>query len=83
MFFVANDSSFTYVLGKLKSPEREDAMKCPSCGSRTAVDIDLHSEGFTRDENPVKECGECGLVWRIVVKDGETRVDIIKQPDKK
>ena len=22
-------------------------MKCPNCGGRTAIDIDLHSEGFT------------------------------------
>ena len=58
-------------------------MKCPNCGSRTAVDIDLHSEGFTQDENPVKECGECGLVWRIKLVDGESTVDIIKAPEQK
>ena len=53
-------------------------MKCPNCGSRKGVDIDLHSGGFTSDENPVKECGDCGLVWRIKSDKGETEVDIIK-----
>ena len=36
-------------------------MKCPNCGGRTAIDIDLHSEGFTSDEHPVKECGLLGF----------------------
>lgn len=58
-------------------------MKCPSCGGRTSIDIDLHSEGFTKDESPVKECGQCGLVWRVRVENGENRIDIIKQPDQK
>ena len=53
-------------------------MKCPNCGGRKAIDIDLHSEGFTSDENPVKECGDCGLVWRLKTVKGETEVDIIK-----
>ncbi len=57
-------------------------MKCPNCGSRKAIDIDLHSEGFTSDENPVKECGDCGLVWRLKTVNDETKVDIIK-PAKK
>lgn len=58
-------------------------MKCPNCGGRTAIDIDLHSEGFTSDENPVKECGDCGVVWRIKTVKGETSIDIIKPPKKK
>ena len=53
-------------------------MKCPNCGGRKAIDIDLHSGGFTSDENPVKECGDCGLVWRLKTVKGETAVDIIK-----
>jgi len=58
-------------------------MKCPNCGSRTEVEIDLHSEGFSKDENPVKECGKCGLVWRIKVVNGENQVDIIKAAENK
>lgn len=58
-------------------------MKCPNCGGRKAIDIDLHSEGFTSDENPVKECGECGLVWRLKSAKGKTQVDIIKPAKKK
>lgn len=57
-------------------------MKCPNCGDRTAVDIDMHSDGFTSEESPVKECGACGLVWRVKVEAGVTRVDIIKAVDK-
>jgi len=58
-------------------------MKCPNCGDRTAVDLDTHSGGFTAEESPVKECGTCGLVWRVKVEHGETKIDIIKQADKK
>jgi len=58
-------------------------MKCPHCGSRTAVDLDMHSGGFTADESPVKECGACGLVWRVKMEAGEAKLDIIKQADKK
>lgn len=58
-------------------------MKCPNCGSRKSVEIDIHSAGFTAEESPVKECGECGLVWRIKVVAGETSVDVIKQANKK
>jgi uncharacterized Zn finger protein len=58
-------------------------MKCPNCGSRTEVEIDLHSEGFSKDENPVKECCQCGLVWRIKVVNGKNQVDIIKAVTKK
>jgi uncharacterized Zn finger protein len=53
-------------------------MKCPNCGERTAVEIDIHSEGFSADELPVKECGVCGLVWRIKRVGDATEVDIIK-----
>lgn len=58
-------------------------MKCPNCGGRTAVEIDMHSEGFTADALPVKECGECGLVWRIKMEHGESVIDIIKPATKK
>lgn len=58
-------------------------MKCPNCGGRKAVEIDMHSEGFTPQELPVKECGDCGLVWRIKMVNDEAVVDIIKQAVKK
>jgi len=58
-------------------------MKCPNCGERTAVEIDMHSGGFTKDEFPVKECGACGLVWAIKESGDETTVDIIKPAVKK
>lgn len=54
-------------------------MKCPNCGDRTSVDLDMHSDGFTNDESPVKECGVCGLVWRVIIEAGDTKVDIIKK----
>ena len=54
-------------------------MKCPNCGDRTSVD----SGGFSADESPVKECGVCGLVWRIKVEHGESRLDIIRPAEKK
>lgn len=58
-------------------------MKCPNCGDRTSLDLDMHSEGFTTDESPVKECGKCGLVWRVVTEPrGTTKLDIIKPADK-
>jgi transcription elongation factor Elf1 len=58
-------------------------MKCPHCGDRTAVEIDMHSSGFTAEQSPVKECGACGLVWQVKVVNGENVIDIIKQADKK
>ncbi len=58
-------------------------MKCPNCGERTAVEIDIHSEGFSADELPVKECGACGLVWRIKRIGDQTEIDIIKPAAKK
>lgn len=58
-------------------------MKCPNCGDRTLIDIDMHSDGFSSDESPVKECGACGLVWRVKMESGEMKVDIIKPADKK
>ena len=57
-------------------------MKCPNCGSRTEVDLDMHSNGFSVEHSPVKECGACGLVWRVKMEAGETTVDIIKEADK-
>ena len=53
-------------------------MKCPNCGVRESVEIDTHSEGFTPDEYPVKECGACGLVWRVKMVDDRMEIDIIK-----
>ena len=58
-------------------------MKCPNCGNRTSVDLDMHSGGFSSDQSPVKECGACGLVWRVKVEAGETKIDIIKQANTK
>jgi uncharacterized Zn finger protein len=58
-------------------------MKCPNCGGREAVQIDMHSEGFTAESYPVKECGTCGLVWRIKVVGDHNEVDIIKKAEKK
>ncbi|HEY6838666.1 MAG TPA: hypothetical protein VI389_07990 [Geobacteraceae bacterium] len=57
-------------------------MKCPNCGERTAVEIDIHSGGFSADELPVKECGACGLVWRIKRIGDQTEIDIIKPATK-
>lgn len=61
---------------------KEASMKCPNCGGRKAVEIDIHSEGFTAVDSPVKECGVCGLVWRIKMVDDKPVVDIIT-PGKK
>jgi uncharacterized Zn finger protein len=58
-------------------------MKCPHCGNRTSLNLDMHSGGFSSDESPLKECGECGLVWRVKTEAGETKIDIIKPADKK
>lgn len=57
-------------------------MKCPNCGSRTEVDLDMHSNGFSSEQSPVKECGACGLVWRVKIQAGKALVDIIKKADK-
>lgn len=57
-------------------------MKCPNCGSRTEVDLDMHSGGFTSDESPLKECGACGLVWRVKMDGDKATIDIIKPADK-
>ena len=53
-------------------------MKCPNCGKRTEINLDIHSDGFTSHENPVKECGACGLVWRHQSIKGKPQIDIIK-----
>lgn len=58
-------------------------MKCPNCGNRTEVDLGMHSSGFTTESSPVKECGACGLVWRVKVESGKKVIDIIKAADKK
>jgi uncharacterized Zn finger protein len=53
-------------------------MKCPNCGNRESVEIDTHSDGFTSQECPVKECGVCGLVWRVKMIDDKMEIDTIK-----
>ena len=58
-------------------------MKCPNCGDRKSIDIDIHSSGFTAEASPVKECGACGLVWRIKSGREEGVIDIIKPAQKK
>jgi uncharacterized Zn finger protein len=57
-------------------------MKCPNCGDRTAIDLDMHSNGFSSDESPVKECGACGLVWRVKMVGGVAKIDVIKAAEK-
>lgn len=57
-------------------------MKCPNCGNRTELELDMHSSGFTAEESPIKECGACGLVWRIKTEAGESSIDIIKKQNK-
>jgi uncharacterized Zn finger protein len=58
-------------------------MKCPNCGSRSAVEVDMHSGGFSAEESPVKECAACGLVWRIKTGGDKPEIDIIKPATKK
>ncbi len=58
-------------------------MKCPNCGERKSVEVDTHSGGFSAEELPVKECGACGLVWRIKRVGDSTEIDIIKAANKK
>lgn len=58
-------------------------MKCPNCGDRKSVEIDIHSSGFSAEQSPVKECGACGLVWRIKMVGDKTEIDIIKAADNK
>ncbi len=58
-------------------------MKCPNCGERSSVEIDTHSGGFSSEELPVKECGACGLVWRVKYVGDRTEVDVIKPATKK
>lgn len=58
-------------------------MKCPNCGGRESVQVDMHSEGFSAEESPVKECSACGLVWRIKTGGDKPLVDIIKPAKKK
>jgi uncharacterized Zn finger protein len=57
-------------------------MKCPHCGGRKEVEIDIHSSGFSAEASPIKECGACGLVWRVKTVGDKTEIDIIKQADK-
>ncbi len=58
-------------------------MKCPNCGVRESVEIDMHSGGFSADESPIKECGACGLVWRVKTGGDQPEIDIIKPATKK
>ena len=47
------------------------------------MEIDIHSSGFSAEQSPVKECGACGLVWRVKMVGDKTEIDIIKPADKK
>jgi uncharacterized Zn finger protein len=58
-------------------------MKCPNCGNRNAIAVDMHSGGFTAESSPVKECGECGLVWCIKTVGDQAEIDIIKEGTRK
>ena len=42
----------------------------------------MHSGGFSSDESPLKECGACGLVWRIKTVEDRREIDIIKPGNK-
>lgn len=35
-------------------------MKCPSCGNKNRVEINLHADGFAPN---LHECGNCGALW--------------------
>lgn len=55
-------------------------MKCPNCGARKNIDLNSHSEGFSSVGSPVKECGSCGLVWRIKKNgSGKNELDVIRE----
>ena len=58
-------------------------MKCPNCGDRKGISVDMHSGGFTAEASPVKECGTCGLVWCVKTVGDETSIDIIKPATRK
>ncbi len=58
-------------------------MKCPNCGDRTAVELDTHSSGFSSEELPLKECGACGLVWRVKYVGAPRRCPGRLLPDRK
>ena len=47
------------------------------------MEIDIHSSGFSAEASPLKECGACGLVWRVKMVGDKAEVDIIKPADKK
>jgi uncharacterized Zn finger protein len=58
-----------------------NTLKCPNCCSRADIYINMHSSGFSAEHSLIKECGACGLVWRIKIEAGESVVDIIKAAD--
>lgn len=35
-------------------------MKCPTCGNKARVEINMHAEGFAQN---LQECGGCGALW--------------------
>jgi hypothetical protein len=49
-------------------------MKCPICKFR-GIDLNLHSEGFTSVDSPLKQCRSCSCQWivkpsgRIIILD--------------
>lgn len=57
-------------------------MKCPVCVGRKEVEIDMHSEGFSGAQFPLKECGACGAIWRIKMVNDKPEIDIIRKGEK-
>jgi hypothetical protein len=37
-------------------------MRCPTCGNKTCVEVNLHPEGFAQN---LQECGCCGALWTM------------------
>ncbi len=35
-------------------------MKCPNCNSTTAIEIDIHADGYAKD---LFECTKCEALW--------------------
>ncbi len=35
-------------------------MKCPNCNSTTAIEIDIHADGYAKD---LFECTICDTLW--------------------
>jgi hypothetical protein len=37
-------------------------MTCPICNTRTGIEIDMHSDGYTKD---LLECTNCEALWTV------------------